>query len=176
MTSAMQDDLIDANPCRIRGASAATRRRTVTPATLGELAVICEAMPEQLRALVLISAWTALRFGQATELRPPVSAAVALSCYGESWPAWQSPNLLWSADRAWFLASEIDFDSTLVAGDTDLIAEILACPALDSWPVRPHDSLGSDGDMVNPTNQRALQHTGPRDGLFRRLATHLSGR
>ena len=106
----------------------------------------------------------------------PVSAALALSCYDESWPAWQSPNLLWAADRAWFLASEIDFDSTLVAGETDLIADILACPALESWPVRPHDSLGSDGDMVNLTNQRALQHRGRRDGLFRRLATHLSGR
>lgn len=69
LTSAMQDDLVDANPCRIRGASATTRRRTVKPATLGELAVICEAMPEQLRPLVLVSAWTALRFGEATELR-----------------------------------------------------------------------------------------------------------
>jgi len=69
LTSAMQDDLVDANPCRIRGASATTRRRTVKPATLGELAVICEAMPAQLRPLVLVSAWTALRFGEATELR-----------------------------------------------------------------------------------------------------------
>jgi len=106
----------------------------------------------------------------------PVSGALALSCYGENWPAWQSPNLLWPADRAWFLASEIDFNSTLVAGDTDLIADILACPALELWPVRPHDSLGSDGDTVNPTNQRAIQHTHLREGLFRRLATRFSWR
>jgi len=106
----------------------------------------------------------------------PLSGALALSCYGESWPAWQSPNLLWPADRAWVLASEIDFNSTLVAGDTDLIADILACPALESWPVRPHDSLGSDGDTVNPTNQRAIQHTHLREGLFRRLTTRFSGR
>ncbi|WP_412736579.1 hypothetical protein [Krasilnikovia sp. MM14-A1259] len=34
-------------------------------------------------------------------------------------PDWfvpQSPNLLWPADRAWYVASEIDFDSTLVGG------------------------------------------------------------
>jgi hypothetical protein len=109
-------------------------------------------------------------------LRGPMSGALALSCYGESWPAWQSPNLLWPADRAWVLASEIDFNSTLVAGDTDLIADILACPALESWPVRPHDSLGSDGDTVNPTNQRTIQHTYLREGFFRRLTTRFSGR
>jgi hypothetical protein len=109
-------------------------------------------------------------------LRGPLSGALALSCYGENWPAWQSPNLLWPADRAWFLASEIDFNSTLVAGDTDLIADILACPALEPWPVSPHDSLGSDGDTVNPTNQRAIQHTHLREGLFRRLATRFSWR
>jgi hypothetical protein len=109
-------------------------------------------------------------------LRGPLSGALALSCYGENWPAWQSPNLLWPADRAWFLASEIDFNSTLVAGDTDLIADILACPALESWPARPHDSLGSDGNSVNPTNQRAIQRTHLREGLFRRLTTRFSGR
>jgi integrase len=69
LTSATQDDLIDANPCRIRGASSVTRRRTVKPATLEELALMVEVMPEPLRPLVLISAWAALRFGEATELR-----------------------------------------------------------------------------------------------------------
>jgi len=109
-------------------------------------------------------------------LRGPLSGTLALSRYHESRHAWQSPNLLWAADRAWFLASEIDFDSTLVAGDTDLIADILACPALESWPVHPQDSLASDGDTLNPTNERALQRTRPRDGLFRKLATRLAGR
>gem|GEM_PF-3603281 len=54
--------------------------------------------------------------------------------------------------------------------------DILACTALESWPVHPHDSLGSDGDTVNPTNQRAIQHTHFHEGLFRRLATRFSGR
>ena len=106
----------------------------------------------------------------------PMSAALALSCHDVSRPAWQSPNLLWPADRAWFLATEIDFNSTLVAGDADLIADILTCPSLESWPVRPHDSLASDGDMVNATNPRALPHTGPREGLMSRLAARLLGR
>ncbi|MFZ2113666.1 MAG: hypothetical protein WAU77_08060 [Solirubrobacteraceae bacterium] len=35
------------------------------------------------------------------------------------WP--QSPNLFWSADQAWCVASEIDFDSTLVGGPLRLV-------------------------------------------------------
>lgn len=60
-----------------------------------------------------------------------------------------SPNLCWPADHAWFLASEIDFDSTLVGGSAELIAAILDAPALEAWPVRPDDSLAYDADLVN---------------------------
>jgi hypothetical protein len=62
----------------------------------------------------------------------------------------RSPNLFWPADRSWFVASEIDFDSTLVAGSSKLVAAILDAPELDSWPVQPEDSLAIDGDQINP--------------------------
>jgi hypothetical protein len=61
----------------------------------------------------------------------------------------QSPNLFWPADHAWCVASEIDFDSTLVGGSTGLIQTILDTPALDAWPVKPEDSLACDADRVN---------------------------
>jgi hypothetical protein len=61
----------------------------------------------------------------------------------------QSPNLLWPTDHAWFVASEIDFDSTLVGGSADLIQSILAAPELDAWPVSPDDSLAFDADKIN---------------------------
>jgi hypothetical protein len=61
-----------------------------------------------------------------------------------------SPNLIWPADRAWFVASEIDFDSTLIGGTADLIKEILDTPELDAWPVSPEDSLAYDADLINP--------------------------
>ena len=67
--TAVTDDLIAANPCRIRGAGQAKRVRQIRPATLDELAVIVQAMPPRLRLLVLLSSWCALRFGEATELR-----------------------------------------------------------------------------------------------------------
>jgi len=69
MNTAVADDLIDANPCRIRGASNAPRARDVRPATVEELAVIVEAMPDRYRALVLLGAWCALGSGEMLELR-----------------------------------------------------------------------------------------------------------
>jgi hypothetical protein len=64
----------------------------------------------------------------------------------------QSPNLFWPADRAWCVASEIDFDSTLVGGTTELVETILQAPTLDSWPVGPDDSLTFDADRINPVS------------------------
>jgi hypothetical protein len=72
-----------------------------------------------------------------------------------------SPNLIWPADRAWFTASEIDFDSTLVGGSTDLISDILDAPGLDAWAIGPADSLAYDADHVNEIPARPL--TRPED-------------
>jgi hypothetical protein len=61
----------------------------------------------------------------------------------------QSPNLWWPEDRAWCVASEIDFDSTLVAGTAALVAELAAHPDLEAFEVGSGDSLQIDGDPVN---------------------------
>ena len=61
----------------------------------------------------------------------------------------QSPNLFWPADRSWFVATEIDFDSTIVAGSVELVAAVLAEPGLEAWPVGPGDSLAHGGDLIN---------------------------
>ncbi|MHB8669517.1 MAG: hypothetical protein ACYDAD_02995 [Acidimicrobiales bacterium] len=68
----------------------------------------------------------------------------------------QSPNLFWPADRAWCVATEIDFDSTLVGGTTDLVDAILQAPRLDSWAVQPEDPLAADADRINLVHQRIL--------------------
>ena len=69
LNSANADDLLPVNPCRIRGAGSTTWARVIRPATLTELTSIAQAMPARLRLLVLLAAWCALRFGEATELR-----------------------------------------------------------------------------------------------------------
>lgn len=61
----------------------------------------------------------------------------------------RSPNLFWPNDQDWCVASEIDFDSTLVAGSATLIADILNSEHLEAWPVGPRDSLAWDGDTIN---------------------------
>ncbi|MCI2237229.1 hypothetical protein MO973_04100 [Paenibacillus sp. TRM 82003] len=67
----------------------------------------------------------------------------------DDWFDPQSPNLLWPADRSWCLATEIDFDSTLIAGPVDLIDAVLAAPALEAWPVHEDDDLSAFADHLN---------------------------
>lgn len=58
-----------ANPAKVRGGGTTTRAKKIRPATLSEVAVIVAAMPERRRVMVLLAAWTALRFGELAELR-----------------------------------------------------------------------------------------------------------
>jgi len=69
LQTALGDGLISANPCHIRGAGNVKRVSRTEPATLDELGTIAAAMPERYRALVEVTAWCALRFGEAAELR-----------------------------------------------------------------------------------------------------------
>lgn len=69
MNSAVEEELIDVNPVNIRGAGVARRKHGIEPATLEELAVIVEAMPERLRMMVQLAIWCALRYGELAELR-----------------------------------------------------------------------------------------------------------
>lgn len=67
--TAVADDLIPANPCRVRGGGSSKRVKRIRPATLGELEAIVAAIAARYRAMVLLAAWCALRFGELTELR-----------------------------------------------------------------------------------------------------------
>lgn len=69
MGTALSDGKIRVNPCVIRGAGSAKRVHKIRPASLDEIAVIAQEMPEQYQAMVLLAAWCALRFGELTELR-----------------------------------------------------------------------------------------------------------
>ena len=60
-----------------------------------------------------------------------------------------SPSLLWPDDHAWVLATEIDFDSTLVAGTRALVRELLETPGLEVLSVRTDADLTRDGDVLN---------------------------
>ena len=69
MASAVNDELIDGNPARIVGAGRSKRVHKIRPASVEELAVLTEAMPDRLRLMVTLASWCALRFGETVELR-----------------------------------------------------------------------------------------------------------
>lgn len=60
-----------------------------------------------------------------------------------------SLQLLWPEDHAWVLATEIDWDSTIVAGGRALVDAILADGRFEAFEVRHDDDLSSHGDSVN---------------------------
>jgi hypothetical protein len=62
----------------------------------------------------------------------------------------EAPSLIWPEDRAWFVASEVDFDSTLVGGSRALIDALLAASELEALEVDDEVSLTADADKLNP--------------------------
>jgi len=67
--TAVDDGHLAANPARVTGGGSTERRHETRILEDDELAAMTEAMPPRYRALLQLSFWTGLRFGEATELR-----------------------------------------------------------------------------------------------------------
>lgn len=67
--TAVADDVIVANPCRVRGGGQVKRAKTIRPATVRELETLTKALPDRYQLMALLAAWCALRFGELAELR-----------------------------------------------------------------------------------------------------------
>jgi hypothetical protein len=67
-------------------------------------------------------------------------------------PSWheQSPDQWWPDDHSWCVATEIDFDCTLVGGTRELIDTVLNDPRLEVFAIPPEDDLTYEGDHINP--------------------------
>ena len=65
-------------------------------------------------------------------------------------PRAEHPSILWPEDRAWVMVSEIDFDTTVVAGSAELVAAICADARLEALPIPDGADLSWTGDEVNP--------------------------
>lgn len=59
-------------------------------------------------------------------------------------------SMWWPADHAWFVASEIDFDSTLVGGPSRLRDALLEHDRLEAFDVPADGVLSIGGDTINP--------------------------
>jgi len=70
LATAVADGLIPVNPCAIKGVMNPARKREPTILGVDEITQAADAIrPERLRALVLVSAWCGLRWGEVIELR-----------------------------------------------------------------------------------------------------------
>lgn len=67
--TAVQDEVLDANPCRIRAAMQTKRKRDVDVLSPAEVDRLAGKMPARLRASVILAAWCGLRWGETSELR-----------------------------------------------------------------------------------------------------------
>ncbi|SBS78218.1 putative prophage phiRv2 integrase [uncultured Mycobacterium sp.] len=67
--TAVQDEVLDANPCRIRAAMQTKRKREVDVLTPAQVDKLAAKMPAELRASVILAAWCGLRWGETAELR-----------------------------------------------------------------------------------------------------------
>ncbi len=66
-------------------------------------------------------------------------------------PPWhRSANLCWPADRAWLVASEIDFVSTYVGGSRTCIYDLVQSDQMETAEVRPSDGVRWADDLLNP--------------------------
>lgn len=94
-----------------------------------------------------VKAWTKLRANPTRATTAPTVAAIEHAT-GVIFHQ-ESPNLIWPSDRRWFVASEIDLDSTFVGGSAELIGELLGDPRLEAWPAHPTDPVTAGTDHIN---------------------------
>ena len=63
---------------------------------------------------------------------------------------WQSANLFWPEDRAWCVATEIDFAWTYIGGGEALIEGLIKDPALEAMSAQIHNGITYEADRINP--------------------------
>ncbi|MEA9985045.1 MULTISPECIES: hypothetical protein [Subtercola] len=68
---------------------------------------------------------------------------------GRKWGMGPMPQLVWPSGREWCIASEIDWNSTIVGGSRGLIERILSAPEVEALEVAIDDDLSSEGDTLN---------------------------
>lgn len=73
-----------------------------------------------------------------------------------SWPWSQLANLWWPADRAWFVVSEIDYDSTIVAGSRECIDALLRTPGIEAATGALLRTPSIEAVEVNPGDTLAI--------------------
>lgn len=65
-------------------------------------------------------------------------------------PIWCNlPNIWWPADRAWFVMSHYDLDSTYIAGSEECIQALINHPSFEVLPIAADAHFGWGQDLIN---------------------------
>lgn len=81
--------------------------------------------------------------GRITELADPSWASTVP--WADESPEWTaSPSLIWPADRAWVLVTDVDADATIVGGNPDLVRALCTEPALEARAMQEGAGLSWD--------------------------------
>ena len=75
MTTAVADEVIPANPCRVRGGGQVRRAKTIRPASLARTGGDRGALPGRYRLMALLAAWCALRSANWPNCAAPTSTS-----------------------------------------------------------------------------------------------------
>ncbi|MFC9837889.1 hypothetical protein ACFVKB_29370 [Rhodococcus sp. NPDC127530] len=78
----------------------------------------------------------------------------SIAAAGNRFRSLLSPNLWWSDDRAWCVATDTDLMATYVGGSARCIDAIINCPDLEALEVSATMSVQWDSDTVNPRPER----------------------
>ncbi len=87
--TAIDEDLIDSQPCRLRGAGSASVKTEVITATPDQVEALRCAMPPRMALAILLGAWCQLRIGEALALRRrdiDLNTGVVHVRRGVTWP------------------------------------------------------------------------------------------
>jgi len=66
----------------------------------------------------------------------------------EGWER-QTANVIWSDEPAWWLATDIDLNTSYIGGDARLIGEVLESAALEALPAELDDDVTMRSDVLN---------------------------
>jgi hypothetical protein len=69
-------------------------------------------------------------------------------------PFWQSANLWWPEDRAWCVATEIDFAWTYVGGESAMVEALISVPGLEGRVTQIDHAITHQADQINPPPAR----------------------
>jgi len=61
----------------------------------------------------------------------------------------EAPSIIWPTDRAWFVSTDVDQDSTFIGGSRALIEALVVDDRLEVWSVAPTDPITWDSDSTN---------------------------